>query len=226
MSCEILLVDDDLSVVESMSALLKSAGYDVRAVPNGLKAIEAIKERRPSLLLLDVMMPVLGGIEACREIRKADPSLPIAFLTSLETGDAELEALAAGGDLFISKSESDRVLLARLAALLRPREALTTSETDFTFASWYVEVATLTMRSPSRRMKVEINDHELFLMRLLAKHPGEVFSREALVERLWKSDSETNDNALSGVISRLRRKLGRYGASIKSIRGIGYVYRP
>jgi two-component system OmpR family response regulator len=116
---EILIAEDERLLRESLAAKLAAAGFAVRAVRDGEQALKEFNAARPDLLLLDVMMPVAGGLEVCRAVRKTDPLIPVLFLTALDSESAELGALSAGGDVFISKTVSDDVLLARINAALR-----------------------------------------------------------------------------------------------------------
>lgn len=224
MKREILLVDDERTLLESLSAVLTDAGYVVRTASNGDRAIRSAREHRPDLVLLDVTMPGKCGFDVCRELRKNDASLPIVFLTALDTPEAELKGLSSGGDLYISKTTSDDVLLARLAAVLRLRTSEDCSG-DFDFGGWHVETANFRMRTRLGRME-PLTDREILILRTLKSHPGEVFSRDTLTTRVWGVEACPSDNAVSLIMSRLRKKLGRYGDLIEVIYGAGYSYRP
>ena len=223
---EILVVDDDRLLLKSLAVVLGEAGYAVRTANSGVKALDEVRARRPDLVLLDVMMPKRDGLDVCRELRAADASLPIVFLTALATAEDELKGLSAGGDVYIPKTTPDDLLLARIAAILRPRGDGPSEPTgDFAFGNWRVEAANLTLRGDGGR-RVRISERELYLLRLFATHPDEVFTREALVRRLWDGSDEPDDNALSVAIYALRKKLGAAGEAIVALRGVGYVYRP
>lgn len=221
---EILLVDDERTLLLSLSTVLSEAGYAVRVAMNGNKALKAIAQSRPDLVLLDVTMPGKCGFDVCREIRKSDATLPIAFLTALDTPHDELKGLSAGGDIYISKTTPDEVLLARIAAVLRLRN---TEEGvgDFDFGSWHIEAANFRMRAPFGRV-VHLTDRDIALLRLFKAHPGEVFSRDALATKFWGVAASPRDNSVSVVLSRLRRKLGHVGDLIHVIYGTGYSFRP
>lgn len=224
MKREILLVDDERTLLESLAKVLTEAGYVVRTASNGDRAIRSAREHRPDLVLLDVTMPGKCGFDVCRELRKEDTSLPIVFLTALDTPEAELKGLAAGGDLYIAKTTADEVLLARIAAVLRLRAAEDCSG-DFDFGGWHVEGANFRMRTRLGRTET-LTDREILILRFLKTHPGEVFSRDALITRVWGSMANSSDNAVSLIMSRLRKKLGRSGELIEVVYGVGYSYRP
>lgn len=219
---EILLVDDERALALSLSSRLEAAGYSVRLASSGAAALEAIRERRPDLVLLDIMMPGMDGETVCRRLREADKGLLVVFLTALSSPEDEVRALASGGDSFISKTVSDEVLLARLSALLRLRSQ--EDGGDFDFGSWRVEGGKLRMVRSSGRAE-PLMEREVAFLRFLARNPETVFSREAILAQLWGLESEVSDNALSSFVYALRKKLGRDGARLASVRGTGYAYR-
>lgn len=224
MKREILLVDDERTLLDSLSAVLTEAGYSVRTASNGSRALKAVEQNRPDLVLLDVTMPGKCGFDVCAELRKSDATLPIVFLTALDTPEDELKGLAAGGDLYITKTTADEILLARIAALLRLRtEEL--GNGDFDFGSWQVQSAKLRMRAPLGRL-VNLTDREVALLRFFKAHPGEVFSRDAIARMIWGVAANPCDNTVSVLLSRLRKKLGHIGDLIHVIYGAGYSYRP
>lgn len=225
MKKEILIVDDDRLLLKTLSAVLDEAGYAVRTAANGAAALAAVRLRRPDLVLLDVMMPKVDGFDTCRQLRDGDAALPILFLTALDTTEDEIKALGVGGDGYIVKSVPDEILLARIAATLRSRGDDSRQTGDFMFEDWRVDAEALTLRGKLGRQET-ITDRELYLLRLFAAHPDEVFTRETLVARLWGVDGEPGDNTLSVVLYVLRKKLGQAGEKIETRRGLGYVYRP
>lgn len=225
MKADILLVDDDRLLQTTLASVLEEAGYAVRTASDGAAALKAVRAKRPDLVLMDVMMPKKDGLTACRELRATDAALPIVFLTSLETAEDELVGLAAGGDIYIPKTTPDEVLLARLAAVFRRRVSAEEPTREFMFGNWRVRASALLLEARSGRT-VSITERELYFLRLLAEHPGEVFSREAIIARLWGSESEIEDNTLSVFLYALRRKLGKSGDLIVVVRGVGYAYRP
>lgn len=225
MKREILLVDDERTLITSMKRVLTEAGYGVRTASNGEAAVAAVRESAPDLVLLDVMMPGMSGLETCRELRASDPKLPIVFLTALDTPEDELKGLASGGNSYIAKTVPDEVLLARLAALFRLREENVSSGGDFDFGIWRVEAEKLRMVRESGRTQ-PLTEREIAFMRLLASRPGTVFDRDAVLTQLWGVDSDISDNALSTLVYNLRKKLGSSAKALASARGVGYAYRP
>lgn len=225
MKREILLVDDERTLIKSMQRVLTEAGYGVRTASNGKAAVAAVRESAPDLVLLDVMMPGMSGLETCRQLRAVEPKLPIVFLTALNTPDDELKGFDSGGDGYIVKTVTDEVLLARISALFRLREENVSSGGDFDFGIWRVEAEKLRMVRESGRTQ-PLTEREIAFMRLLASHPDTVFDRDAVLTQLWGVDSDISDNALSTLVYNLRKKLGSSAKALASARGVGYAYRP
>ena len=221
---EIIVADDERVIRQSISRLLEDVGHAVRVAKDGEEALRLYRERRPDLMLLDVMMPKRNGYEVCEAIRRTDVDTPVLFLTALDTDVDELMGLGVGADAYISKTVSNEVLLARIAAAIR-RHRHDTPTGDFDFADWHVDPAKLSMRRKTGP-SVPLNEREVALLRWFAGHPGEVFSRDFLFARFWGVDFEGGESTLSMAIKRLREKLGSKGGLIESIRSSGYAYRP
>ena len=223
---EILLAEDEAAIREGLAVLLEGENYAVRVAADGEEAVSLFSSRRPDLVLLDVMMPRKNGYAACAEIRARDAAVPILFLTA-KGGDAEeLRGLSLGADDFVAKTSSPQVLLARIARVLQRIRAVREDEPggDFDFAGWRVDTARLRLVSATGPGP-ELSVREVELMRLLVRHPGEVFSREALLARFWGASFDGNEAALSTAISRLRGKLGAGAACLEAVWGCGYRYR-
>ena len=221
---EIIVADDERVIRQSISKLLEDDGHAVRVAKDGEEALRLYRERRPDLMLLDVMMPKRNGYEVCEAIRRTDVDTPVLFLTALDTDVDELKGLGVGADAYISKAVSNEVLLARIAAAMR-RHRHDAPTGDFDFADWHVEPAKLSMRrkdGPS----VPLSEREVAMLRLFAGHPGEVFSHDFLETKFWGVDFVGGDSALKLAIYRLREKLDTAGDGIRSVRGSGYVFRP
>ena len=221
---EILIAEDERVIRRSLVAMLEAEGCVVRAAGDGRKAFEMYQERRPDLVILDVMMPKADGFSVCESIRRNDSVTPVVFLTALDSERDELRGLEGGGDVYISKSVSTEVFLARVAAALR-RNRRDRSNTDFDIGGWRVDCAGLRMSLRSGGAEVRLSEREVAMLRLFAGHPDEVFSRDFLLSRFWGMDYEGNENSLSVAVKRCREKLGADGARLESVRGSGYVLR-
>lgn len=224
MTRTILLVEDERTLALTLRATLGEAGYEVRVAPDGFAALAALDEMTPDLVLLDIMMPGIEGREVCRRMRERGVRVPIVFLTALDTPEDELKALASGGDSYIVKTVPDDVLLARLAALLRLREDEAAAEADFDFGPWRVASEKLSMTSPSEGMQ-PLTEREVAFLRLLSRNEGVVFSRDAILSKLWGLETDISDNALSTFVYVLRKKLRKAASCLVSVRHSGYAYR-
>ncbi len=231
---EILVVEDADSIREGLALLLAGEGYAVRTAPDGEAALAAFRERRPSIVLLDVMMPGVNGYAVCREIRKTDPITPVIFLTARDGDADELRGMDAGADDYVPKTASEPVLLAHIAAAVRRLErrasppasdgAAESASDGFAFGEWKVDAAGCRLLSISGE-RVELTLKEVEILRWFRTHPDEVFSRDFLVTRFWGMDFDGDDAALTTALSRLRDKLGRSGAMIETVYGRGYRFR-
>ncbi len=224
---EILVVDDERALVVTLQSLLEQAGYLVRTASDGAAALAAYFARRPDLILLDVMMPCVGGYDVCRTIRAHDATTPILFLTACGDEKSEINGLTLGADDYLDKTLSDELLLSRIASALRRAEAGSRCETrgDFSFGAWRVRPDDFSMQRGDGA-RVSLVDREIALLRFFAAHPDEALSRDVLLTRAWGSKAAVSDGALSVAMSLLREKLGEEGTRIETVHGVGYSYRP
>ena len=222
----ILLVDDEPDVLEFLGYNLKKAGYQVSSTLNGKDAIEKAKEIKPHLILLDVMMPEMDGIETCEEMRKNSELLDtiIAFLTARGEDYSQIAGFEAGGDDYITKPIKPKVLLSRIKALLkRYREKAEVSDIKDTI----IKKADLTI--DQEKYQVIKGDKELILPKkefelllLLISKPDKVFTREEIFSRVWGEDVVVGDRTIDVHIRKLREKIG--GEHIKTVKGVGYKF--
>ncbi len=225
MQREILIAEDERVIRKAVKTILEGAGYLVREASDGLDALTQVREKRPDLILLDIMMPLMDGRTACEEIRKFDPDLPIVFLTALDSPDDEIKGLKSGGDDYISKTSREDILLARVAASLRRSQSDKTSGC-FRFGNWTVDPAGLFMTLDGTSKKTFVSDRELALLRAFYNHPNEIFSRDYLAHALTVGNEDLSDETLTMLIVRLRAKLEDDGRLIRTVRGAGYEYIP
>lgn len=219
---KILLVDDEPDIIDLISYNLEKGGYIVKSATNGRDAIEIAKDFVPDLILLDVMMPEMDGIETCVELREVDKlkSSIIAFLTARGEDYSQIAGFDAGADDYISKPIKPRVLMSRIQALLRRK---TTVET----VAPVEEVGGITIDKEKYLVLqngVELNlpKKEFELLDLLIGKPGKVFTRETILDTVWGNDVVVGDRTIDVHIRKLREKLGN--DFIKTVKGVGYKF--
>ena len=222
----VLFAEDDETLRTGLEAALSSEGYETCGCKDGNEALSAFAQRRPDLLILDVMMPGKSGFDVCVEVRRSDPTVPIIFLTA-KTSEADVViGLGLGADDFIPKPFRIRELLARVSAALRRGQlAATTAPSDmFTIGSARIDARRFlvsTGEPPDQPLTVR----ELGLLKEFAAHPGEVLSRDTLLDEVWGMDYAGGTRTLDQHIVQVRRKLGKSGDLIETVRGAGYRLR-
>ena len=224
---DILVAEDNALLAKGICTALKSERYRVRHVADGAAALAAIAERRPDVLVLDIMMPKTDGITVCRTIRRTDAHLPILMLTARGLDSQKVEGLSAGADDYLTKPFSIAELLARIAALLR-RALLAAPESaadTFAFGAATVDASTLTVTA-SDGTSQRLLPRELRLLKLFAENPGKVFSRDELLDRFWGVSYYGTTRTLDQRLMLLRKKLGSDATRIESVHGVGYKYVP
>ena len=224
---DILVAEDNALLAKGICTALKSERYRVRHVADGEAALAAIAERRPDVLVLDIMMPKMDGITVCRTIRRTDAHLPILMLTARGLDSQKVEGLSAGADDYLTKPFSIAELLARIAALLR-RALLAAPESaadTFAFGAATVDASTLTVTA-SDGTSQRLLPRELGMLKLFAENPGKVFSRDELLDRFWGVSYYGTTRTLDQRLMLLRKKLGSDAARIESVHGVGYKYVP
>lgn len=221
----LLLAEDDKSVRESLERALRFEGYDVHAVNDGGQALEALITLEPEVIVLDVMMPGIDGLAACRRIREKGIRTPVLMLTARHDVADRVAGLDAGADDYLVKPFDLEELLARLRALVRRG---TVVEAD----SQILEVADMVLDLDRREVRrgdrmIDLTKTEFELLALLMHNEGIVLTRDVIYERIWGYDFETNSKSLDVYIGYLRRKTeeGDETRLIHTIRGVGYTAR-
>lgn len=225
---KILVVDDEKDILEFLSYNLQKEDFMVTTADNGHKAIELAKKFHPHLILLDVMMPEMDGIETCEKLRSF-PDLKntlIAFLTARGEDYSHIAGFEAGGDDYITKPIKPKVLVSRLKALLRRTTRV--SESDIKNME---ELSTGDLKIDKEKYIVYVNEKELFLpkkefelLTFLTSKPNRLFSREEIFHHIWGSETIVGDRTLDVHIRKLRSKIGDY--YIKTVKGVGYKFTP
>jgi two-component system phosphate regulon response regulator PhoB len=222
----ILVVEDEENIRELLKYNLEKEGYQVFGAATGEKALQAIRDRLPDLVLLDLMLPGMDGLEVCRQIRGEAQTrhLPIIMLTAKGEEADIVTGLELGADDYITKPFSPRVLLARLRAALRRRSQPLPPET--------VPLITNELVIHPGRHEVLLQDQpiplsvtEFRLLHLLVRKPGWVFTRSQIVNEIHGEDYPVSDRSIDVQIVSLRKKLGAFGSHIETIRGIGYRFK-
>jgi two-component system, OmpR family, response regulator MprA len=222
----ILVVDDDQAVRDSLRRSLAFNGYDVELAGDGLAALESIARNRPDAVVLDVMMPRLDGLEACRRLRSAGEDLPILVLTARDAVSDRVAGLDAGADDYLPKPFALEELLARLRALLRRTQPAFSSENgQLSFADLTLDPLAREVTRGERT--VRLTRTEFNLLELLMRHPRQVLTRSQILEEVWGFDFPTTANSLEVYVGYLRRKTEAEGEPrlIHTVRGIGYALR-
>lgn len=222
---KILLVDDEPDILEIISYNLTAQGYTVFTANNGQKAIKKAQKEKPQLIILDVMMPEMDGIEACEQIRKI-PELEdtiITFLTARGEDYSQVAGFEAGADDYITKPIKPKVLVSKIKSLLR---RLKTQANPLAIDRITLEGLVIDREA----YKIVFNGVDMVLPRkefellyLLASKPGKVFKREAILEKIWGSEVVVGGRTIDVHIRKLREKLG--DSKFKTIKGVGYKFQ-
>lgn len=218
---KVLLVDDEADILEFLSYNLKKEGYIVEAVDNGAEAVRRARDFHPSLILLDVMMPGMDGVETCRQLRDLPngKSFLIAFLTARGEDYSQIAGFDAGADDYITKPIKPRLLISRIAALLRRASGVDTPD--------QINLGELTLNREKFQLTkagvvIPLPKKEFELLALLVSKPGKVFLREEILDKVWGGDVIVGDRTIDVHIRKLREKIGEN--YIKTIKGVGYKF--
>lgn len=219
---KILVVDDDPDIVELLQYNLTREGYDVITADNGKKAIDVAVQAKPDVILMDVMMPVLDGIAACRQLRDMGDfrNTHVIFLTARSEEFSEVAAFEAGADDFITKPIKPRALLSRLAAFAR-RDAQQ-EEQDQVIEINDLRIDRTSFAVYKEEQKITLPKKEFELLAFLAATPNKVFSREELLNNVWGNDVYVIARTVDVHIRKVREKIGE--GNIKTIKGVGYKF--
>lgn len=219
---KILVVDDDPDIVELLHYNLTREGYEVAQAENGEKAIEVAKAFKPNVILMDVMMPVLDGIAACRQLRDMNEfrQTHIIFLTARSEEFSEVAAFDAGADDFITKPIKPRALLSRLSAFARRDSQQEEQEKIIDVGGLRIDRTSFAVYKGED--KITLPKKEFELLAFLAATPNKVFSREELLNNVWGSDVYVIARTVDVHIRKVREKIGE--DNIKTIKGVGYKF--
>lgn len=216
-----MIVDDEPDILEFLRYNLRKEGYDVVSANDGRAALIVAEREKPSLIVLDIMMPELDGVETCRLLRrnKTFENTPIAFLTARDEDFSQITALDVGGDDYITKPIKPRVLISRINALLR-RSNRQNDEEQETIQAHDLIIDRLKVLVFRGETAIELPKKEFEILWLLASKPGRVFTREEIFDKIWGSDVIVGNRTIDVHIRKLRERLGEH--YIKTLKGIGY----
>ena len=222
----ILVVDDEPSVRDSLKVALELEGYRVRSADNGLKAVMQVAEGAVDAVVLDVAMPFVDGLEACRRIRAAGSRVPILMLTARDAVDDRVAGLEAGADDYLPKPFALRELVARLRAILR-RSLDDARPNGDVLAFDDVRLDRREHRATRAQRALELTRTEFLLLECFLEHPRQVLERSQILLRVWGYDFGSESNSLGVYVGYLRRKLEAGGEPrlIHTVRSVGYVLR-
>jgi two-component system alkaline phosphatase synthesis response regulator PhoP len=219
---KILLVDDEPDIVDFLSYNLKKEGYEILTANNGKDAIEIAKKELPHLIVLDVMMPDMDGIETCREIReqKELKEVLIAFLTARSEDYTQIAGFEVGADDYITKPIKPRVFISRIKALLRRLQTNAGSESNDDFGAVRIDKEKHSVFKDG--VEIALPKKEFKLFALLSSKPGKVFTREYILDQVWGDEVVVGDRTIDVHIRKLREKIG--DDYFKTVKGVGYKF--
>lgn len=218
----ILLVDDEPDILEILDYNLTSEGYQVEKAKNGLEALEKVEDWKPHLVLLDVMMPEMDGIETCELLRKKSnlPNLAIVFLTARSEDYSQVAGLEAGADDYITKPIKPKVLVSKIKAILRRFSSANPKNEIVEAGDLIINREEYKIINKGETLVLPRKEFELLF--LLASRPHKVFEREEILSRVWGNEVVVGGRTIDVHIRKLREKIG--DKHFKTVKGVGYKY--
>ncbi|MEL6391106.1 MAG: response regulator transcription factor [Bacteroidota bacterium] len=222
---KILIVDDEPDIIEFLTYNLEREGYQTISASDGQKGLRLAEQERPDLIILDIMMPEMDGVELCRQLRERDhfKQTIITFLTAREEDYSQIAALDMGGDDYITKPIRPMVLISRIKALLRRRKAANADDDNggrIQAGDLVIDLEKVVVIKDDQT--IELAKKEFDLIRLLASKPGKVFTRDEIFNKVWGTDVIVGNRTIDVHIRKLREKIGDH--YIKTVKGIGYKF--
>lgn len=221
-SQKVLVVDDEEPILELLKYNLEKQGYEVRIASNGNEAVEIAKKFHPDLVLLDIMMPKMDGVETCRLLR-ANPDLQntfIVFLTARAEEYSEIAAFDVGADDYILKPIKPRALMSRISALFRRESKKKSPTAQITVGDLIIDRTSYTIKIKGKEVNLPKKEFELLFF--LAQNPNKVFSRDDLLQNIWGSDVYVLARTVDVHIRKVREKIGE--DYITTVKGVGYKF--
>ncbi len=221
----ILIVEDERDLLELLKYNLDREGYDVQAAETGEEALKLVRTRPPDLILLDLMLPSMDGLEVCRSLknRSETATIPVIMLTAKGEEADIVQGLELGADDYITKPFSPRILMARVRAVLRRVEPDTEERRVIEAAGVRIDLDRHEVVAEGRI--VDLTATEFKLLTLLASRPARVFTRQQIIDSLHEGFAAVTDRSVDVQVVALRRKLGSAGTRIETVRGVGYRFK-
>jgi two-component system, OmpR family, response regulator ResD len=223
----ILVVDDEPTIAEVVARYLERAGYETRTAADGPSALAAVASSRPDLVVLDIMLPGLDGLEVMRTLHENGGRVPVILLTAKGEESDRILGLRRGADDYVVKPFSPLELVARVDAVLRRADSDAESHEALTFGDLEIDPDTRSVAVDGR--EIELTAREFDLLHFLASHPGQVFSRDQLMDRVWRFPFYTDTTTVTVHVRRLRAKVENDPANpewVQTVWGVGYRFRP
>ena len=224
MASKILIVEDEPDIVELLVYNLHQAGFETDAVLNGADALEQVKIQQPDLVLLDLLLPEVDGLEVCRTLKRdpATASIPIIMLTAKGEAIDRIVGLELGADDYITKPFSPREVLLRVRAVLRRAPHLPRNRPVNQIQIDNLKIDIDRHQVFSNGDVIDLTATEFKILSLFAHSPGRVFTRSILMDAVWGQEYYGIERTMDTHVSRLRRKLGQFGERIETVHGVGY----
>ena len=216
----ILVVEDEQSIASLVTLYLTNEGFRVSQIADGAQALDAIGRVKPDLVILDVMLPGMDGVEICRRLRAAGDGLPIVMLTARDAEVDRILGLELGADDYITKPFSPRELVARVKAVLRRTTRGGDEQEILRVADVEIDLARREVRTGEQT--VTLTAKEFDLLAFLTRNRGIVFSRDRLLDRVWGYERPVDTRTVDSHVKSLRHKLGSSGSVVLTVRGVGY----
>ena len=219
----ILIVDDEPDIREILRYNLEKAGFNVTEATTGDDALNKLSKDL-DLAILDIMMPGKDGYQVCKKIREQGNTLPIIFLTAMDREFDEVRGLEVGGDDYVKKPFSPKMLIARINAIFRRLDQINSKGTSISFGD--LKINTQSYIALLEENELHLPRKEFELLAYFMNQPNIIFTREQLLSRIWEEDVFVIDRTIDVHINRIRSKLGIYKNWIETVKGVGYRFRP
>jgi DNA-binding response OmpR family regulator len=223
----VLVVEDEEAIAEAVRARLVNEGYKVRVVHDGPEALRDVAAERPDLVVLDLMLPGMDGLEVCREIQRND-WIPVLMLTARTEEADKVAGFAVGADDYLTKPFSLRELTARVRAIIRRMDRINDLAATDAVSRFDLTVDPARRRVTRGDEEVQLTPLEFEILLTLARSPGTVFSRDQLMDRVWGYRDYAGGRVVDSHVARIRRKLGDEAAEptyIRTVHGVGYAFK-